>query len=82
MKKQRKTKKIPRRIKASGPSCAYPFVELADAVMKDILGISGRAVVAEKQKENPDIEKLNYPKEERRQLKAEQKQISLINTPL
>jgi len=54
----------------------FRLVELADAVMKDILGINFRAIMAEKQKENPDIKKLNYLKEERRQLKAEQKQIS------
>jgi len=54
----------------------FEIIELAKTAMKDILGINFRAQFAEKQKENPDIEKICRLKEERLQLKAEQKQIS------
>ena len=54
----------------------FEIIELADAMMKDILGINFRAIMAEKRKENPDIKKLNYLKEERERLYAEQQQIS------
>ena len=54
----------------------FEIIELADEVMKDILGINFRAIMAEKRKENPDIEKINYLKEERERLYAEQQQIS------
>jgi len=54
----------------------FEIIEFADEVMKDILGINFRAIMAEKRKEDPDTEKLIRLKEERLQLKAEQKQIS------
>ena len=54
----------------------FEIIELADATMKDILGINFRAIMAEERKEHPDTEKLSRLEEERLQLKAEQKQIS------
>ena len=37
----------------------FSLTELAQSVMTGILGINFRARFAEKQKENPDIEKIN-----------------------
>ena len=54
----------------------FRLVELADAVMKDILGINFRAQFAEERKENPDIEKLKRLEEEEERLYAEQQRIS------
>ena len=54
----------------------FEIIEVAKSTMIGILGINFRAQFAEKQKENPNIEKLNYLKEERERLYAEQQQIS------
>jgi len=54
----------------------YEIIDLAKTAMRSILGINFRAQFAEKQKENPDIEKLKRLEEEEERLYAEQQQIS------
>ena len=54
----------------------FEIIELADATMKDILGINFRAIMAEEGKEHPDIEKLKRLEKEEERLYAEQQQIS------